>query len=217
MNNQPNKHLTFDTGLGLLNLVDEYDKFERTYFGAEEETRGIKDLKKTYEFSQPYNLPKKLPYQLPYRHLVTLIQIATTWNEIKNILKRTGQLTQPLTKEDEKRLQLRCDHVHYWLKNYAPDMVTFKIYTKLPSITLEPVQKTFLKKFLTKLPSINWIAEDIHSTIYTIAETNKIPINTAFSAIYQILLGQIKGPRAGYFLSNLDKTFIKKRVEEALK
>ena len=51
MNNQPNKHLMFDSGLGLLNLVDEYDKFERVYFGKEEEIKGMKDLKKTYELS----------------------------------------------------------------------------------------------------------------------------------------------------------------------
>ena len=217
MNNQPNKHLTFDTGLGILNLVDEYDKIERVYFGADEETKGMKDLEKTYELSQPYSIPKKLPYQLPYRHLVTLIQIAPSWNKIKTILQRTGQLTQKLSKEDDERLKHRCAHVQYWLKHYAPDMVKFKIFTKLPPITLEPTQKTFLKKFLPCIPSLTWTAEAIHNTIYEIAETNNIPINTAFSALYQIILGQKKGPRAGYFLSNLDKSFITQRVEEALK
>ena len=45
----------------------------------------------------------------------------------------------------------------------------------------------------------------------------KIPIKIAFQAIYQIILGQEKGPRAGYFLSNLDKDFVLKRVKEAIK
>jgi lysyl-tRNA synthetase class 1 len=217
MNNQPNKHLTFDTGLGLLNLVDEYDKMERAYFGQETEHKGQKDLQKTYELSQPYRIPKKLPYQLPYRHLVTLVQITPTYKEIKNILKRTNQLQQPLSPEDEERLKLRCEHVTYWLKHYAPDMVKFKIHPKLPKTTLEPVQKTFLKNLKNRINSISWTPEEIHNSIYDIAETNKIPINTAFSTLYQILLGQKKGPRAGYFLSNLDKNFITERVEEALK
>jgi lysyl-tRNA synthetase class 1 len=96
-------------------------------------------------------------------------------------------------------------------------MVKFKIFAKLPPISLEPSQKTFLKKFSLSIPSLNWTAEAIHNNIYEIAETNKIPINTAFSALYQIILGQKKGPRAGYFLSNLDKSFITQRVKEALK
>jgi lysyl-tRNA synthetase class 1 len=217
MNNQPNKHLTFDTGLGLLNLVDDYDKVERTYFGLEEETKGMKDMKKTYELSQPYSLPKTLPYQLPYRHLVTLIQIAPSWKQVKTILKRTNQLITTLSKENEERLKNRCDHVQYWLKHFAPDMVKFKIHPTLPSITLDDSQKTFLNHLNTQIDNINWTPEDIHKSIYGIAETHNIPINIAFSTLYQIILGQKKGPRAGYFLSNLDKPFIQQRIKEALK
>ena len=60
MKNQPNKHIMFDPGLGLLNLVDEYDHLERVYFGKEEKTRGIKDMKKNYRLSQPENIPEKI-------------------------------------------------------------------------------------------------------------------------------------------------------------
>ncbi len=38
MKNQPERHIVFDSGLGLLSLVDEYDKEERVYFGKQEET-----------------------------------------------------------------------------------------------------------------------------------------------------------------------------------
>jgi lysyl-tRNA synthetase class 1 len=58
VNNQPNKHIVFDSGLGLLNLVDEFDKEERVYYGKEEAIKGMKDLKKTYELSEPYGIPE---------------------------------------------------------------------------------------------------------------------------------------------------------------
>jgi lysyl-tRNA synthetase class I len=32
-----------------------------------------------------------------------------------------------------------------------------------------------------------------------------------------VFLGQDKGPRAGYFLSNLNKDFVLKRLQEAIK
>jgi lysyl-tRNA synthetase class 1 len=217
MNNQPGKHLIFDSGLGLLNLVDEYDKQERVYFRKEEPTKGMKDLKKTYELSQPYAVPKKIPYQLPYRHLVTLIQIGKSWDEVKKILLRTKQVPKDLHKEDEEHLKLRTEHAKYWLENFAPDMVKFEVKKKLPKVNLAEEQKKFLLSFTEKLSSIDWEAENIHNIIYDSSEKEKIPIKTAFKTIYQIILEQEKGPRAGYFLSNLDRDFVLKRVEEAVK
>ncbi|MCK4366144.1 MAG: lysine--tRNA ligase [Thermoplasmatales archaeon] len=217
MNNQPGKHLMFDSGLGLLNLVDEYDKQERVYFGKEEETKGMKDLKKTYELSQPYNIPKTIPYQLPYRHLVTLAQIDKKWDKVKKILLRTGQIPKDLSKQDEKHLKQRTEHVRYWLDNFAPDMVKFEVKKKPPKVDLTKEQKKFLLSLIEKLPSVDWEAERIHNIIYETSEKEKIPIKTAFKTIYQIILGQEKGPRAGFFLSNLNKDFVLKRVEEAVK
>jgi len=215
--NQPNKHIVFDSGLGVLNLVDEYDQQERVYHGKEEKIKGMKDLQKTYELSQPYNIPKTMPYQLPYRHLVTLIQIGENWKDVKQILKRTNQIPEKLSKEDEEHLKQRAEHAQYWLNNFAPDMVKFRIKKTLPKIKLENDQKKFLEAFLEKLPTLDWNAENIHNEIYEVSEKTNIPIKKSFKTLYQITLGQEKGPRAGFFISNLDKDFILKRVKEAIK
>ena len=217
MNNQPNKHIVFDSELGLLNLIDEYDKLERVYFGKEEPIKGMKDLKKTYELSQPDDVKEELPHQLPYRHLVTLVQIDTDWKNIKKILQRTNQIPKDLDKENEKHLSQRADHAKYWLENFAPDMVKFEIKKKLPKINLNKEQLSFLTNLKGELSTIQWEPEDIHNTIYQISEKQEIPIKEAFKTIYQIILGQEKGPRAGYFLSNLDQDFVSKRLEEAIK
>ncbi len=67
------------------------------------------------------------------------------------------------------------------------------------------------------LSKVKWEAENIHNAIYNQAEKEKMQINQAFKIIYQVILGQEKGPRAGYFLSNLDKDFVLSRFEEAIK
>ena len=217
MNNQPNKHIQFDPGLGVLNLVDEYDKLEKVYFKEEEEIKGMKDLEETYELSQPYDIPDKIPLQLPYRHLVTLVQIGENWKDVKQILQRTEQIPKDLNKKDEEHLKQRAEHAQYWLENFAPDMVKFQVKKQLPKLKLEKEQEKFLKEFLEKLPRISWEPEDIHKGIYDISEKEKIPIKIAFKTIYQTILGRDKGPRAGFFLSNLDKDFVIKRVKEAVK
>ena len=217
MRNQPNKHIVFDSGIGLLNLVDEYDKEERVYFGVEKETKGMKDLKKTYELSQPYNISKTIPYQLPYRHLVTLNQIGENWDEVKKILLRTGQIPKDLKKEDEKHLKQRTEHVQYWIEQFAPEMVKFNVTKEMPKIDFTNEQKIFLSNLNEKIRNIKWEPEEIHNAIYNISEKENIKIKIAFKTIYQIILGQEKGPRAGYFLSNLDKKFVVERVAEAVK
>jgi lysyl-tRNA synthetase class 1 len=68
-----------------------------------------------------------------------------------------------------------------------------------------------------EIPTIKWEPEEIHNLIYEISKEKDIPIKTAFKTLYQIILGQDKGPRAGYFLSNMERQFILKRVREAVK
>jgi lysyl-tRNA synthetase class 1 len=217
MRNQPSRHIVFDSGIGLLTLVDEYDKEEEVYFGKEAEIKGMKDFKKTYELSQPYHIPTTMPLHLPYRHLVTLNQIAKTWPEVKEILIRTGQIPKKIKKDDEEHLKQRAEHVRFWLATFAPDDVKFEVQEHLPAVSLQMEQRAILLKFKEILPSLAWEPGAIHNAIYEIAENEKIPIKTAFSAIYQMLLGQEKGPRAGFFLSNLEKQFVLERVTEAVK
>jgi lysyl-tRNA synthetase class 1 len=114
-------------------------------------------------------------------------------------------------------LKQRAEHARFWLDNFAPDMVKFEVKKKIPKFNLTKEQNKFLSSFIEKISSIKWEAEDIHNAVYSISENDKIPIKIAFQAIYQIILGQEKGPRAGYFLSNLDKDFVLKRVKEAIK
>ena len=217
MKNQPNKHIEFDPGLGILSLVDEYDRWERVYFGLEEKIAGMKDLERTYELSQPSNIPKKAPCQVPYRHMVTLVQIAKNWDEIKKILLRTKQIPKNLSENDEKLLKNRAEHAKYWVENFAPEIIKFEILKEPPeSIKLTTEQKTFLKNFYQKLLEIKWEAEEIHKSIYSTAEETGVDKNIAFKTIYQILLGKDRGPRAGYFLSSLDKKFVLKQIEKTI-
>ncbi|HEC95168.1 MAG TPA: lysine--tRNA ligase, partial [Thermoplasmatales archaeon] len=217
MKNKPSKHIDFDPGLGLLDLVDEYDEEERVYFGVEEEKRGMKDLRRTYELSQPHEIPEKLPVQVPYRHLATVVQITDEWEKIKSILRRTRQIPEVLDEEDEKRLKRRVKHVIYWLHSFAPDRVKFEVQKKLPPVTLSSEQKKLLSVLKDVLASVDWQAEEIHNAFYDAAEKVNMGSKTAFQTMYKLLLGQNHGPRLGYFLSTFDREFILKRIEEAIK
>ncbi len=213
--NQPNKHIVFDPSFGLLNLVDEYDQFEKIFFGEEEKIKGMKDIERTYQLSQPYNIPNRIPLQIPYRHLATIVQISENWKEIKNILLRTKQINKDIEKLEEEKIRQRSEHVIYWLKYFAPDKLKFEIKDKLPNIILSDIQKKIILKLIEKFGSIEWEPNTLHNEIYDVSQCENIPIKTTFKTLYQILLGQNEGPRAGYFISSLDRDFVVKRLKEA--
>ena len=197
--------------------MDEYDQFERIYFGKEDKIKGMKDIEKIYELSQPNKILTKIPFQIPYRHLVTIVQISEDWNDIKKILLRTKQIPENIEKNDEENIKQRINHVKYWLKKFAPDKIKFEIQNKIPVIKLSIKQKNIINALIEKFDSIEWDPEDIHNIIYTVSENEEVSIKTSFSTIYQIILGENEGPRAGYFISNLDKNFVIKRLKEAMK
>jgi len=215
MKNQPSKHITFDPGFGLLNLVDEYDQVERMYFREEERIKGWKDLDAIYELSQPRDIPTTLPHQIPFRHLVTVVQIGDSWDDIKKILYRTGQLPDSISKEDEIHLQQRKDHALYWLAHFAPKAVRFTVKKTVPDINFSNEEKQILQEIARNAEETTWTAENIHNLIYQIAEKHNFPAKKAFTPVYKAILGEKRGPRAGFFLSNLDKKFVIDRFTDA--
>jgi lysyl-tRNA synthetase class 1 len=208
----PNKHIDFDPGFGLLNLVNLYDKYERIYFNFEE---GEDDQKRVYELSQTGKAPEKMSTQIPYPHLVTVSQIKDSWNGVLDVLSRTKEIS-----EDEKiNLKQRYECVLFWLKNFAPESAKFRVQEKLENVIKERIdeeQKTFLKAMVESINKIEWTPDEIHTKIYDVSRSLNIEPKKSFSAIYLAILGKEKGPRLGYFLSSLDKHFVMKRFEEAV-
>ncbi len=205
MKYEPYRHIEFDTGYGILDLVDEYDKYERIYFGLEEET--AKNARRIYELSQPYKI-KKIPINIPFRHLVIVAQIGKDFKEFIEILKRKYEI------KNLEEIKKRYEKIIYWLKNYAPEEIKFELQYSKPKIEIGEEEIKFLSTLKEKFQYIEWEAERIHSTIHEVAKEKNFSARKAFQAIYKIFLAKEKGPRAGYFLQSLGKEFVIKRIEE---
>ncbi|PKK86166.1 MAG: lysine--tRNA ligase [Thermoplasmata archaeon HGW-Thermoplasmata-1] len=216
MSRQPGKHIDFDPGLGILSLVDEYDEYEKSYFGATEERAGMKDQTRTYELSQPGGVPSALPVHIPYRHLVTVVQIADDFEGVREILARSGAIPKNMGEKDLKRLEERSEHARYWVQNFAPDMVRFELTADKPDVEMGDAGKRFLSKAADTLENekLAWTGESIHDAVYEDAQKLGLNPKEAFAPIYLALLGKERGPRAGHFLSSLERKFVVKRFRE---
>jgi lysyl-tRNA synthetase class 1 len=154
---------------------------------------------------------------VPFRHLVNTVQAAQgNFSEICRVLKRTGHQK---TVEDKDLLKKQTKRIENWLKNYAPDEWKFTVLQNLPKEVknLNTKQKEFLGKLAEEFIKQKWEAEKLHNKIYEILKDLNLEPSLAFSAIYISLLGQESGPKAGWFLSVLDKDFVVKRFKQAAK
>ena len=219
----PSKHIDFDPGLGVLNLVDEYDRAERIYYGIDPDPEAG-DIPRSYELSDPHvdyqqHLPddvsrsaKKMALQVPYRHLVTLVQLTDDFEELKDRIKRTEGI-EDFSSDAEERLLERVDCCRHWVDNFAPAGVKFALQQVMPSFSPNPQEREFLNRLHHVLGASKWEAEDIHKNIHE--SSTDLGAKKAFRVLYQIFLGNNRGPRLGFFLSSLDRDFVVGRLDEA--
>ncbi|HUR69553.1 MAG TPA: lysine--tRNA ligase [Candidatus Thermoplasmatota archaeon] len=219
---QPNKHIDFDPGLGILELVNEYDRWEQAFFSGAEAARHdpqFKEIDRVLELAQPHAMPKEAPPAVPYNHLVFLTDVTGgEWRQVKDILVRTAMVAH-LSPEAEEHLKARVEHAKYWLEKFAPAEARTRLvqeWTPERAAALGPEERAFLKTLVAKLAHAPaWTGEAIHNAVHESGKESGLAGGKAFRAIYLAFLGQQRGPRAGHFLASLDRAFVVKRLTEA--
>lgn len=212
----PSRAIDYDPGKGVLDMADEYDRMERLFF-AGEFTEAEENSVRAYEIAQHNHVPEKLPLQIPYRHLVSVAQMAGTFEDVLKILGRTTDLSE-VSGEDMKRLKRRVECVRYWLNGFAPDSEKFSVYPTIPPGTeLTMGDRAFFQKLVERMNDANWNAETISQIISDTGKESAIGLKEGFKVIYRVLIGKNAGPRLGPFLASMDRQFVVNRFIQASK
>ena len=93
-----------------------------------------------------------------------------------------------------------------------------RVHENLPDAAagLEASQRAFLAALADAVQVDAPAAGDgWQNVIFTTATTCGIDAKVAFDAIYRAFLGRSNGPRAGWLLASLDRTFVTGRLREA--
>ena len=217
----PPKHIDFDPGLGLLNLVDEYDRYEELFFGTRSEEKDPEEKKRIYQLSSvsPGELDETVSWrQVPYRHLVSLVQIDPTMEEVMARLKRTEGIVD-MSDRERHNLENRLKCARFWLDNFAPEVVRFSVKEQFEPEMIRgygKAEEEITEELLKELSIVEWKAENIHQAFYDVKERLGISPKRVFTPVYRLLLGQNRGPRLGYFLSSFTRDLVIHRLREAL-
>ena len=126
-----------------------------------------------------------------------------------------------LTEADRKELEERAQYAMQWLDLHAPEK--FKYTLQIDAVpsgakNFSDEQKELLKQVLEYIRSQKKLeGQELHSKLHEIKKEADIDPKAFFSALYLAFLGKEDGPKAGWFLSVLDKDFLEQRLEEVIR
>jgi lysyl-tRNA synthetase class 1 len=194
-------------------LYDLYDKMAQAYFDKEEN-----DYARIFKLIHKGNEEKMKRRYLPrFSQMAFIVQMPHMDNyEAVEKIKEAS-----LNKEDKEEVDYRGGYAKRWLERYAPEDYKFELQEKsLPEATndFSAEQKKALAILLNYIKSKDVLdGQELHTQLHDIKKETEINPKDLFSAIYISFLGKASGPKAGWFLSVLDKDFLEKRLGEVIK
>ncbi|HEU4863952.1 MAG TPA: lysine--tRNA ligase [Candidatus Limnocylindria bacterium] len=152
-------------------------------------------------------------YRPAFSHLALLEQVPGVDPVERVTAEKGAALTdRELAIVDERRAAARA-----WLEAYAPDSARIAVQPELPDAAaeLDEAQRTYLATLGPALEAAEWDGEAVQAAIFGTAKESGLPFGRAFAALYLAFLGRTSGPRAGWLLAALDRSFVLDRLRDA--
>jgi len=189
-----NQQINFDPeGDTIPVLYDLYDKFAGEYFA------GVRDdYARLFEYVHPgRNTPMR--------------SVLPRFSQVAFVVQMPHMdIYKEFPEADRAELDERAKYAKHWLEAYAPEKFVFKLQDSLPEVAknLPDTAKAALKALHDFIESRDTMptGEELHTELHKSKE---------FKAIYLAFLGKESGPKAGWFLSVLERDFVLRRLAEA--
>lgn len=194
-------------------LYDTYDKMADFFFRREES-----DYSRIFKLIHILREEKLKERFLPrFSQMAFVVQMPHMDNYEAVEKMKEGKLTDV----EKEEVDYRSSYAKSWLKKYAPEDYKYELQEKeIPESArnFSAEQKKALGKILEYVKLQKELdGQKLHTTLHDIKKELGIDPKALFSAIYLSFLGKDSGPKAGWFLSVLDKNFLEKRLEEVIK
>lgn len=194
-------------------LYDSYDRFAKNFW-----TANTDDFARLFPFLQPPQLRKDF---LEKRVLARFSNVAFLVQMPHLVLGDEIEKLEEvkLDTRDRGELDRRAECAKRWLSGYAPENYKFEIQKTLPegAKNFSAVQKEALKSLLVYVEKQSALdGQLLHTELHELKTRCGIPPKELFEALYISFLGKTSGPKAGWFLSVLEKDFLIKRLKEVL-
>ena len=222
-NSKPSKAIEFDTGMGLVNLADEYERLTARDFDTEmgDESLSRRKLvqlevaKVAVELSAVHEMEANAATAISFRHLALLAQIKPNDDDVWSSLRDSGALVEP-----SDQLVDRLNRMRAWIASeHFPEEMRVNILTSPDAESMAKLndqQRLVLQHLNHALAGVDWTADGITSAFRAAGEAAETGMKDVYRACYALFMAAERGPRLAPILSNFDRQAILDLVGKAL-
>jgi lysyl-tRNA synthetase class 1 len=205
----PRKARDFDVE-NVDDLVDEFDRFERAYFGEADDESALAERAYPMLFPDRESVPTEAPVRIPYRFAAVLGM--TEDPSIRADVARTeGHLPEEAPEPVVERALARVDLAREWARRTDNEYAYELKRATMPAVEFDPEVERALED-LAAFVAEGHDGEAIQGEIYETAKRHDLAVGEFFAAGYRLFFDDEEGPRLGEFLAKLDREFVVDRL-----
>ena len=222
LKNRPMKRIV----LGLDNIptyIGQYDRAERVYYGIDDPKapdQEVADIRRSYELAQLESIPSEAPLQIPYLHAVLLAQIIPPENLPKAAIPKlieSGIIPSSLSQAQRTYVTTRLNRASTWVSKYAPPSTRILLLETPPAKLTQKITPKLRDLYQQLHDSLNpkkWTEQAITDAMKPLTQSlTKKEQRVFFRNLYQVFLGEDRGPRISAFLAFTDPTLVLSRLQ----
>ncbi len=206
-------------------MVDEFDRFERIFYGLEEVAGEQKEFANLlYPLCLAGEVPEKYVPKLPFKFAIITSQLEnilgskTTMERCEQVLKKQFGL-EDISSEARELIPIRLSRARTWALEYGTEGDRVEVPATVPNEivnTLSDKDREFLVKVVEVLKGPPLEDEALQGKIFETARLSGVKDKRAFVVLYRILISRKSGPRLGGFLNLLGSEWVLERIMSVL-
>ena len=190
-------------------LVDEFDRFERLYFG---ELDGEEQERKRAERIYPFLVadPDADQVRIPYT-FAAVLGMTDDPALRETMARRSGHIPADADEKQVEDALARVEQARNWAVR-TDNAYNYRLAESLPDVEFDDATTSALADLADFIEAESPDEETLQGEIYEIAREHGVDVGDFFAAGYRLFLDESEGPRLGPFLAALDTTFVLDRL-----
>ncbi|KZN25417.1 lysine--tRNA ligase [Haladaptatus sp. R4] len=186
-------------------LVDEFDRFERIYFGEEDADERERTLAERV-YPMVVDEPQQERIRIPYT-FAAILGMTDDPELREEIARREGHISDDAPDWAVEDALGRVERAQAWARRTGNEYDYDLKRTEMPDVDIDAETDAALAE-LADFIEEGHDGEEVQGEIYETAKRHDIDIGDFFSTGYGLFFGEEQGPKLGPFLSNLDEEFV---------
>jgi lysyl-tRNA synthetase class 1 len=191
-------------------LVDEFDRMERVYFG---EVEADEDERERAERVYPFLVDEIDPdrVRIPYT-FAAVLGMTDDPDLREEIARREGHIPEDADEETVEAALSRVTLAREWARRTDNDFNYDLKRQSIPDHDFDDATEAALDDLADFLESEDPDGETLQGEVYESAKRHDVDIGAFFSAGYRLFFDEAQGPKLGPFLAKLDRQFVLDRL-----